>query len=216
VPAGEAFARRIGAGLGQVVIENRLDLRAVDRDLLRSWVEAGPTRAPGYHLEFVRGSAPDRLMPGVLAMLEMVINTAPRDDLHVGDRAVTPERLKEEERAAAAAGLERWACYAVNDATGDFVGLTDIVVNSAAPERVHVGNTAVEPAHRGRALGKWLKAAMTQKALDELPPAHWLVTSNATSNEAMLSINRQLGFRASAQVKTWQVSTDRARAYLSG
>lgn len=49
------------------------------------------------------------------------------------------------------------ACYAVDDATGDFVGLTDIVVSSASPERVWVGNTAVEPAHRGRALGKWLK-----------------------------------------------------------
>jgi mycothiol synthase len=66
-----------------------------------------------------------------------------------------------EERAAAAAGLERWAYYAVNDATGDFVGLTDILVNPAAPERVHVGNTAVEPAHRGRALGKWLKGRIT-------------------------------------------------------
>jgi len=53
---------------------------------------------------------------------------------------------------------------------------------------------------------------MTQQALDELPAAHWLVTSN----EAMLSINRQLGFHASAEVKTWQVSTERARAYLSG
>lgn len=69
--------------MGQVIIENRLDLRAVDRDLLRSWVEAGPGRAPGYHLEFVGGSTPDRLMPGVLAMLEMVLNTAPRDDLQV-------------------------------------------------------------------------------------------------------------------------------------
>jgi mycothiol synthase len=216
VPAGEAFARRIGAGLGQVMIENRLDLRAVDRDLLRSWVEAGPARAPGYHLEFVRGGTPDGLVPGVLAMLELVINTAPRDDLQVGDRAVTPERLREEERAAATAGLERWACYAVDDASGDFVGLTDIVVNSAAPERVYVGNTAVEPAHRGRALGKWLKGAMTQKALAELPAARWLVTSNAASNEAMLSINRQLGFQASAEVKTWQVSIERARAYLSG
>jgi hypothetical protein len=32
----------------------------------------------------------------------------------------------------------------------------------------------------------------------------------------MLSINRQLGFHASAAVTTWQVSTERARAYLSG
>ena len=44
-----------------------------------------------------------------------------------------------------------------DDAAGDFVGLNDIVVNRAARERVHVGTTAVEPAHRGRALGKWLK-----------------------------------------------------------
>jgi mycothiol synthase len=155
-------------------------------------------------------------VPGVLAMLELVINTAPRDDLQVGDRAVTTARLAEEERAAAAAGLERWAYYAVSDVTGDFAGLTDIVVNAAAPQRVHVGNTAVEPAHRGRALGKWLKGAMTQRALDELPAARWLVTSNAASNEAMLAINRQLGFQASAQVKTWQVAAARARAYQSG
>jgi hypothetical protein len=33
---------------------------------------------------------------------------------------------------------------------------------------------------------------------------------------AMLSINRQLGFHASAAVTTWQVGTERARAYLSG
>jgi mycothiol synthase len=104
----------------------------------------------------------------------------------------------------------------VDDATSDFVGLTDIVVNSAVPERVQIGNTAVDPAHRGRALGKWLKGAMTQKVLDELPAAHWLVTANAASNDAMLSINRQLGFHARAAVKTWQVSTERARAYLSG
>lgn len=78
VPAGEAFARRIGAGSGQVIFENRLDLRAVDHDLVRSWVEAGPARAPGYHLEFVRGSTPDGLMPSVVAMREMVVNTAPR------------------------------------------------------------------------------------------------------------------------------------------
>jgi hypothetical protein len=36
-------------------------------------------------------------------------------------------------------------------------------------------NTAVAPAHRGRALGEWLKAAMTQKVIDELPAARSLV-----------------------------------------
>jgi mycothiol synthase len=214
VPAGEVFARRAGAELGQVMIENRLDLRAVDHDLIRSWLDAGPARAPGYRLEFVRGVTPDRLVPGAVAALQ-ILNTAPRDDLQVGDFTLTPRQLIQEEQAAAAAGLERWACYAVDDASGEFVGLTDIVVDTAAPERVRVGNTGVAPAHRGRALGKWLKAAMTQQVLDELPAARWLVTSNAASNAAMISINQQLGFEASAAVKTWQVSLERARGCLS-
>jgi mycothiol synthase len=214
VAAGEAFARRIGAELGQVMIENRLDLRAVDRDLVRSWVEAGPARAPGYHLKFVKGATPDRLIPDVIAALQ-ILNTAPRDDLQVGDLTLTPQLFKEQEQASAAAGMERWAYYAVDDATDDFVGLTDIRVSPAEPERVRVGATGVEPAHRGRALGKWLKAAMTQKILDELPAARWVVTGNAASNDAMLSINRQLGFRASETVNIWQIRTERARAYLS-
>lgn len=56
-----------------------------------------------------------------------ILNTAPRDDLQVGDFTITPQQLKEEERAAAAAGLERWAYYAVDDAAGDFVGLTEVL-----------------------------------------------------------------------------------------
>jgi mycothiol synthase len=215
VPAGEAFARRIGAELGMVITENRLDLHAVDRDQVRSWVEAGPVRAPGYHLEFISGPTPDQLLPRVVAALR-IMNTAPREDLQVDDFSITPEVFREAEQSAQAAGFERWACYAVDDATGDFVGLTDITVYPAEPERVSVGNTGVDPAHRGHALGKWLKGAITQQVLDELPAARWMVTDNAASNDAMLSINRQLGFRASAEVKMWQVSTERAHAYLSG
>lgn len=83
------------------------------------------------------------------------------------------------------------------------------------PARIRVGQTGVHPAHRGHALGKWLKGAMTQKVLDELPSARWLVTANAASNDAMLSINRQLGFQAKATEKWWQVPIEQARAYLS-
>ena len=215
IPAGEAFAQRIGAELGQVITENRLDLRMVDPALVRSWTEAGATGPPGYHLELVKATTPEHLLPGVIAAFE-ILNTAPRDDLQVGDFTITAERLKDEEAAAAAAGMERWAYYAVEDSSSHFVGITDIVVNPGTPERIHVGNTAVAPGHRGHALGKWLKGAMTQKILDELPAARWLVTSNAASNEAMLSINAQLGFRARAAVKTWQLSTERTHQYLSG
>ena len=56
-------------------------------------------------------------------------------------------RQRVPEQLAAAAGPERWACYAVEDAAGDFAGLTGIVANSAVPERPQAGQTGVEPAH---------------------------------------------------------------------
>lgn len=214
MPAGEAFARRIGAELGQVVTENRLDLRSVDRSLLRTWIEDGPRRAPGYHLRFVHGETPEELAPEAARILE-VMNTAPRDNLDQGDFSLTAEQLRDQERAVTAAGFERWALYAVEEATGRFVGLTDVGIYRAAPERIHVGNTGVEPAHRGHAIGKWLKAAMTQHVLDDLPDTRWLITSNAAGNEAILAINRQLGFRPSAALLTWQLSVERAREYLA-
>jgi GNAT superfamily N-acetyltransferase len=216
VPAGEEFARRIGAGVAQVLIENRLDLRAVDRDQVRSWAADGPSRAPGYHLEFVAGITPDQLLPGAVAMMEAILNTQPLDNLEIGDRTLTPERFRQDERAEEAAGIDRWAYYAVEDATGDLIGLSDIFIGSAGPERVDIGQTVVKAAHRGHGLSNWLKAAMMQKVFDELPDAHWLVTNNSASNDTMLTINRKFGFQPSGTATTWQVSVERARAYLSG
>lgn len=50
--------------------------------------------------------------------------------------------------------------------------------------------------YRVRELGKWLKAAMLHHLWRELPRVRVAITNNATSNEAILSINRRLGFKA--------------------
>lgn len=214
VPAGEAFARHIGAELGQIMIENRIDLEQLNHNLVRGWIDDGPRRAPGYHLMFVHGVTPPELGPAVVEALE-IMNTAPRDNLDQRDFRITPEQLRDQEQAFTALGFERWALYTVEDATGHFVGLTDLSFRLAAPERIQVGNTGVDLAHRGHALGKWLKASMTQRVLDDLPEARALITSNAAGNAAMLRINQELGYRPSAAEMTWQISVERARSYLA-
>ena len=214
VPSGEAFCRRLGAEQALVGRENRLDLRAVDPELVDSWISEGPTRAPGYRLAFVAGRTPAHLADRVAGVLN-VMNTAPRENLDVSDTQLTAELLREYEDAAAGAGEERWAYYAVEISSGRFVGLTDITVRPGLPDRVQVGDTGVDPAHRGRSLGKWLKAAMTRRILDELPDVRWVITWNAGSNDAMLAINDQLGFRTAAVSTTWQISTDQLRDRLS-
>jgi mycothiol synthase len=213
VPSGAAFCRQFGAEPALVGQENRLDLTAVDRDLVDRWIADAPVRAPGYRLVFVDGSTPPDLADRVAEVLN-VMNTAPRENLDVGDVEMTAGLVREYEAATAASGHGHWAYYAA-DASGRFVGITEIYIHPATPDRVHVGDTAVDPAHRGRGLGKWLKAAITRRILDGLPDVRWVITGNAGSNAPMLAINKQLGFRTTAVQVTWQVPTSQLRHKLA-
>jgi len=78
------------------------------------------------------------------------------------------------------------------------------------------GWTGVVPAFRGRKIGLWLKAAMLEKILRELPEVRSIRTGNADSNAAMLAINQELGFRPHFATAAWQGETDTVLAYLVG
>jgi mycothiol synthase len=111
---------------------------------------------------------------------------------------------------------ERRAYYAVEEKSGRFVGLSDIIVRPELPDRVSVGDTAVDPAHRGRGLGKRLKAAVTRHILDDLPDVRWVITSNASSNAPMLAINHELGFRPVSVYTTWQLPLEALQVAAGG
>jgi mycothiol synthase len=214
VPAGVAFCAAMQAEQAMVTEENRLDLHSADRTLIDRWLADGPRRAPAYRLLFVAGPTPPDLADEAASVLN-VMNTAPRENLDVGDIRITAELLRQNDEAMSAMAAERRAYYAVDAESGKFVGLSDITVRPELPDRVWVGDTAVDPAHRGQGLGKWLKAAITQHILDDLPRVRWVITWNAGSNEPMLAINHDLGFRAVAVYTTWQVPVPELQALLA-
>ncbi|HUQ39196.1 MAG TPA: GNAT family N-acetyltransferase [Acidimicrobiales bacterium] len=214
VPAGGAFAERIGASVALRETVNRLDLATVDRDLVDRWAAEGPNRAPGYSLRWVDGEVSDADLPDVLAAWD-IMNTAPREDLDMEDQHVTPEIFRAQEKARIARGGEYRLLLAHHDESGAVAGFTDVKWNPAMPDTIHQGGTAVHPDHRGHALGKWLKAAMLQRILDEGSPAKDIRTGNANSNDAMLGINRELGFRPYIAHVAWQVEVETVKQYLA-
>jgi mycothiol synthase len=215
VPAGEAFARRVGAEPGSAVHTNRLLLTDVDREMTRSWVADGPVRGKGYSLVAVDGRYPEDLIEQVAAVYG-VMNTAPRDDLDMEDVTFTPEHLREWEKTREAAGTIRWSLFARHEASGELIGLTEVYWNPHEPKTVYQGDTGVHPDHRGHALGKWMKAAMLERVLEARPQVEDVRTGNADSNDAMLGINNALGFRPYIAHMNWQMPVERVRAYLDG
>ena len=212
-PEGAAFAEAAGATVKSRAHQNRLLTAKADRALLEGWVGEAATRSADYELLAWDGPVPEDDLQRWIELV-LVMNTAPRDDLEVNDFTLTPEEVREQERISAAANIEHWTIVARHRTTGEWAGFHDVAWLPSDPKIVFVGATAVDPRHRGHALGKWLKAVMTLRILDERPDVTDIRTGNADSNDAMLGINRAMGYEPWISDVTWELDVAAARAFV--
>ena len=196
--------RALGAELALVERISRLRTAEVDRALLDDWITRAPERAAGYSLVAWDDHCPDELLEQFAAVTG-VMNTAPRGELDLEDEVYTPEMIREFEGSMVRKGTRIWTLAARHDATGELVGYTALFLRKHRPWHAQQGDTGVDPIHRDKGLGRWLKAVNLRRLLDERPDVQVVDTGNASSNEPMLNINVALGFRPLAELESVQV-----------
>jgi GNAT superfamily N-acetyltransferase len=214
LPDGTAFAETLGAERKQWMHMNHLPIADVDVDKMKQWVADGPVRAEDYEIFGWDGDVPEEYMEQFLAAV-LVMNTAPRDDLEENDFTLTADQIREQEKVGNAAGYVPWQLIARRKSDGAFAGIHDVTWNPAEPDLVYVGATGVFPEHRGHALGKWLKAVMTLRVMEERPNVTHIRTGNADSNDAMLGINKEMGYVPFIASTTWEIATADAEKWLT-
>lgn len=192
-------------GMKKSMQEKRSRLRVADLDwsLMDSWVERASERATGYGLMFLSTPIPDEQLQkwcDVLAVME----TAPREDLDFEFTTWTPGKWRDYEEKNERAGISVLGHVAVDRSTAEFVGLSDIYVKRHQPDLAWQGDTGVHPDHRNKGLGRWLKAATIKRVMEEYPEIDRVDTFNAGSNEPMLNINIEMGFRQILVINAWQ------------
>jgi mycothiol synthase len=205
VPAGGAFALRLGARAARVNRTSELRMSEVDWDLVQSWTDAGRARAPGYRLDFWDGPFPDELAADAAAF-HHIVQTKPRDDLDVADVILDAGHVAELDRALAEAGRQRWTIF-VRDINGRCAGGTEVTFEPWDAAVALQQNTAIGEPHRGLGLAKWAKASMLDRIRRERPDVERVRTSNAFSNAPMLAINTALGFKIIEARTEWQGQT---------
>ena len=210
LPSGAAFAERIGAKAGLRMRNSQLDLARIDRALIRTWAAIDPA---GYRIEFIDGETPEHMMDNVVTAIR-AINTMPREDLKIEDWKITPETVREWERMGRARGQEHRMALAIEESTGASAAFTELFFDPRVPSILHQGGTATIQEHRGKGIGKWIKARMAQRVLDELPDARYIRTDNAGTNAAMLAINVAMGFKPVWESVIWQIPLEEARRYV--
>ena len=202
-PAAHDFWAGLGAELRYTEQESRLDMASVDAELMARWVEAGPA-----DLQLVHWArrCPEEWIDARVATAN-AMNDAPTDDLDIADTVVDAAMVRTEIEARAALGLEYQGVLAVT-ADGEAAGTTEVLVNRRRPAASWQWSTVVLPAHRGRRIGRWLKAAMWQRLRATEPEVTALQTGNAASNAHMLAINNEMGFQPTHLMGCWQADLE--------
>jgi GNAT superfamily N-acetyltransferase len=189
---------------------SQLDLSALDRALIDGWASIDPA---GYRIEWIGNETPDHLMDNVVSAVR-AINTMPREELQMEDWKITPETMREWERMTRARGQEHRMAVVIEESTGASAAFTDVFFDPRVPSVIHQGGTATIPEHRGKGIGKWVKAQMARHLLEEVPQARYIRTDNAGTNAAMLAINVAMGFKPVWESVIWQIPLEDARRYV--
>ena len=202
-PQRHNFWTSLGAELRYTEQESSLDMDAVDPELMQRWINAGPG-----DLELVRWArrCPNQWIDA-LVVTANAMKDAPTDDLDMADTVVDASMVRAEIEARAACGLEYQGVLAVT-ADGEAAGTTEVFVNRHRPAASWQWSTVVLPAHRGRRIGHWLKAAMWQRLRASEPEVTGLQTGNAASNAHMLAINTEMGFKPTHLMGCWQTDLE--------
>jgi mycothiol synthase len=118
--------------------------------------------------------------------------------------------------AFAAAGQELRVVVAVHEDSGEVAGITELTVRPTAPDQAQQMDTAVRKEHRGRGLGRAIKAEMMRRLVADRPGLARVSTTTASDNVHMIGVNHSIGYVDARGVAHWETSLDELVARLGG
>ncbi len=188
------FARRHGLVVGAREAYRVQRPQELPAGLAERAVADTQEHAADYELQRLPGYTPADLLPDVAAITG-AINDAPTEELDVEDEVFPVERITAYEQASIQSGHRFYRLLARHRSSGAYVGQTVVLVDAESPEQAHQHDTSVVAPHRGHRLGLLLKADMMRWLAEAEPAIETLDTENAESNDHMIAINEQLGYR---------------------
>jgi GNAT superfamily N-acetyltransferase len=202
--AGDAFATAVGASDALVEVRRRLDVSALDEAVLDELLAKAESRAAGYSLVQWRGPTPEAYLADIAYLDGRLTQDAPMGDLSWEPEKVDADRVRGVEEAHKVRGRRMSHTAMVHDASGRIVAWTLLSMEHDPDWHAWQQITIVDPDHRGHRLGTIVKIENLRFLRAAAPELKFIDTTNAASNDFMISINELLGFRPVDAFVDWQ------------
>ena len=209
---GTAFAQACGARAGIQEMRRILRVDAGLLDRVGGLRASAEQHTAAYSLRSWSGMTPAGLLEQASA-LHNAMEDAPHDASFEPLRW-DADRLRKEEQQDIEAGMRINSVAALANDSGEMAALTQVYV--ADPDQAnwgYQGITAVTRAHRGHRLGMLVKTAMLQRLSELEPQISAIETGNAASNQYMIAVNEQLGFRVTDIFQNWEIEVAAAASW---
>jgi len=214
--AGAAFLKRIGAETVLESHQNRLQLKELDRGIIRRWLALPDRSTFKIAVNEWRGRIPEEHIQEITDFYQAIHDAELQSDGSGQKRyQYTRENVLLGEKKRLAGGRQSIVVYTRAVHSNKLAGLTEISWSPSRPSIISQGYTAVLPDFRGKGIGRRLKAEMLERILRELPQAELIQAGNDDSNNSILSINTELGFKQFIATTTWQAATETVKKYLA-
>ncbi|MFW9928933.1 MAG: hypothetical protein ACFFD1_06055 [Candidatus Thorarchaeota archaeon] len=173
-------------------IENRLQSKDIDWNMIDQWIQEGKLSHPNIKIEQYF-ELPEKYITIVAQLSNELLADEPTGD-NVSTEVITVEHIRDSEKYFREENWELIVLITINS-TDVISGVTLCAFDKNNPKIVNQYLTGIKKIFRGKGLGKWLKAEMLHRLKTINPNFQEIITGNRTTNDVMLAINKKLGFR---------------------
>lgn len=206
--SGDRFIQHLGGTQTCKFSGMKLELENVDWNLIDQWLEISSKNNTGWTIEN-HTKVNEQFISDVLDLSFAIHNDL--ININSNDTKI----LKEvEEKGWRNSGkysekyMKHYYCFLVKDGNGKTIGYTEAGIGHDNNSKLSQYVTGVATDHRGKGIGKYLKALMLDLVREKHPEVTYITTGNNDMNSPMLGINTKLGFVKTDSETGYKLSVD--------
>lgn len=131
------------------------------------------------------------------------------------DSLLNAERLKNHHDLYKKQGIIHLVMLLLESKENRLIGYTDITIEPGSPNIAIQNMTGIKKTHRGKGLGKLLKASMMVMLLEKFPEVSIVKTAIHLENMPSQELNRQLGFQKVGTYKEYIIARESIINYVN-